>query len=154
MQEDGVDAHRHSTCISEPALLSNAQVKKRVSSLLRSVAFFLACPFRLEAVTKILTLGVCLFPCVLILVESSGPHPVYPVRKVWKLDAKRKKPVLKIARTQLPLAPAYATTAHGSQGKTLPAALVNFNVDKRTEVTFGTVAASRVRSREDVLILS
>ena len=51
-----MDAHRHSTCISEPALLSNAQVKKRVSSLLRSVAFFPACPFRLEAVTKILTL--------------------------------------------------------------------------------------------------
>ena len=55
MQEDGVEAHRHSTCISEPALLSNAQVKKRVSSLLRSEAFFLACPCRLEAVTKILT---------------------------------------------------------------------------------------------------
>ncbi|CAJ1385553.1 unnamed protein product, partial [Effrenium voratum] len=82
-----------------------------------------------------------------------GLYPVYPVRKVWKFDAKRKKPVLKIARTQLPLAPAYAITAHGSQGKTLPAALVDFNVDKRTDVTFGTVAASRVRSREDVLIL-
>ena len=82
-----------------------------------------------------------------------GLYPVYPARKVWKLDAKRKKPVLKIARTQLPLAPAYAITAHGSQGKTLPAALVDFNVDRRTDVTFGTVAASRVRSREDVLIL-
>ncbi|CAJ1455037.1 unnamed protein product, partial [Effrenium voratum] len=82
-----------------------------------------------------------------------GLYPVYPARKVWKLDAKRKKPVLKIARTQLPLALAYAITAHGSQGKTLPAALVDFNVDKRTDVTFGTVAASRVRSREDVLIL-
>ena len=31
-----------------------------------------------------------------------GLYPVYPARKVWKLDAKRKKPVLKIARTQLP----------------------------------------------------
>ena len=82
-----------------------------------------------------------------------GLYPVYPARKVWKLDAKRKKPALKIARTQLPLAPAYAITAHGSQGKTLPAVLVDFNVDKRTDVTFGTVAASRVRSREDVLIL-
>ena len=61
--------------------------------------------------------------------------------------------MLKIARTQLPLAPAYAITAHGSQGKTLPAALVDFNVDRRTDATFGTVAASRVRSREDVLIL-
>ena len=70
-----------------------------------------------------------------------GLYPVYPARKVWKLDAKRKKPVLKIARTQLPLAPAYAITAHGSQGKTLPAALVDFNVDKRTDVTFGTVAS-------------
>ena len=30
---------------------------------------------------------------------------------------------------------------------------MDFNVDKRTDVTFGTVAASRVRSREDVLIL-
>ena len=67
-----MDAHRHSTCISEPALLSNAQVKKRVSSLLRSDAFFPACPCRLEAVIKILTLGVFLFPCVLILVESSA----------------------------------------------------------------------------------
>ena len=57
MQEDGVDAHRHSTFFLEPALLSNAQVKKRVSSLLRSDAFFLACPCRLEAVTKILTSG-------------------------------------------------------------------------------------------------
>ncbi|CAJ1367669.1 unnamed protein product, partial [Effrenium voratum] len=85
--------------------------------------------------------------------QLDGLYPVYPVRKVWKLDAKRKKPVLKIARTQLPLAPAYAITAHGSQGKTLPAALVDFNVDKRTDVTFGTVAASRVRSREDILIL-
>ncbi|CAJ1379302.1 unnamed protein product [Effrenium voratum] len=63
----------------------------------------------------------------------------------WQLDGApepglypRKKPVLKIARTQLPLAPAYAITAHGSQGKTLPAALVDFNVDKRTDVTFGT----------------
>ena len=48
-----------------------------------------------------------------------GLYPVYPARKVWKLDAKRKKPVLKIARTQLPLAPAYAITAHGSQA-TMP----------------------------------
>ena len=48
MQENGVDAHRHSTSISEPALLSNAQVKKRVSSLLRSIAFFLHVPLGLK----------------------------------------------------------------------------------------------------------
>ena len=58
MQEDGVDARRRSPASLSLHFLSNAQVKKRVLSLLRSVAFFPACPFRLEAVTKILTLGV------------------------------------------------------------------------------------------------
>ena len=72
MQEDGVDAHRHSTCISEPALLSNAQVKKRVSSLLRSDAFFRACPCRLEAVTKILT-GKFVATMGKFFVSSLGP---------------------------------------------------------------------------------
>ena len=44
-------------------------------------------------------------------------------------------------------------TAHASQGKTLPAVLLDLNVDKKVDPTFGTVAASRVRSREDCLIL-
>ena len=50
----GRASRRHSTCISEPALLGNAQVKKRVSSLLRSVAFFLACPKILTLVFSVL----------------------------------------------------------------------------------------------------
>ena len=44
-------------------------------------------------------------------------------------------------------------TAHASQGKTLRAVLLDLNVDKRVDATFGTVAASRVCDREDVLIL-
>ncbi|CAJ1392804.1 unnamed protein product [Effrenium voratum] len=63
------------------------------------------------------------------------------------------KPVLRISRTQIPLVPAYAITVHGSQGKTLPAAMADFNVDRWTDITFGTVAGSRVRSREDIHIL-
>ena len=44
-------------------------------------------------------------------------------------------------------------TAHASQGKTLRVVLLDLNVDKKAELAFGTVASTRVRSREDVLIL-
>ena len=82
-----------------------------------------------------------------------GIYPVWPVKRAWFLDAGREKPVLKVTRLQVPLTPAFALTAHASQGKTLPAAMADLNVDRRTDVTFGTVATSRVRGREDFLIL-
>ena len=78
---------------------------------------------------------------------------IKPTTKFWYLDAKSPNPVLKIRRRQLPLVPGYALTAHGSQGKTLPAVLLDLRVDKIVDVTFGAVAASRVRSRHDCLIL-
>ena len=56
-------------------------------------------------------------------------------------------------RTQLPLAPAYGMTAHSSQGKTLRAALVDLQIDRRVNQSYGAVATTRVRSREDILIL-
>ena len=86
-------------------------------------------------------------------IDEPGVYPIYPVKRQWHLDAKRKQKLLKVTRTQLPLTPAYAMTAHASQGKTLRAVLLDLNVDKRVDGTFGTVAASRVRHREDVLIL-
>ena len=86
-------------------------------------------------------------------IEEPGVYPIHPVKRQWYLDANREKKVLKVTRTQLPLTPAYAMTAHASQGKTLSAVLLDLNVDKRVDGTFGTVAASRVRHREDVLIL-
>lgn len=86
-------------------------------------------------------------------VTEAGVYPIYPATEQWYLDPKRKRSVLKIRRTQLPLTPAYAITAHASQGKTLAAVLLDLTVDKRVDATFGTVAASRVRHREDVLIL-
>ena len=82
-----------------------------------------------------------------------GVYPIFPRHKTWYLDRKRKDPKLAIQRKQLPLVPAFAITAHTSQGKTMPAAILDLNVDKRTDSRFGTVATSRVRSREDVLIL-
>ena len=86
-------------------------------------------------------------------IDEPGVYPIRPLQRTWHLDGKRQNPVLKIKRLQLPLTPAYAMTAHCSQGKTLPAVLLDLSVDKRVDTTFGAVAASRVRSRYDCLIL-
>ena len=86
-------------------------------------------------------------------VEEPGVYPITPLAKTWFLDSRRKPPMLKIYRTQMPLTPAYAMTAHSSQGKTLQAVLLDLNVEKKVDTTFGAVAASRVRSRHDALIL-
>ena len=85
--------------------------------------------------------------------DEPGTYPIYPISRTWHLDRKRDHPVLAINRRQVPLMPAFAITAHTSQGKTLPAVILDLNVDKRMDSRFGTVACSRVRSREDVLIL-
>ena len=85
--------------------------------------------------------------------EEPGLYPVVPKTKSWYLDKGRKVKTLKVVRTQLPLAPAFSMTAHSSQGKTLRAVLLDLHVDKRVNPTIGTVATTRVRSREDVLIL-
>ena len=76
-------------------------------------------------------------------VEEPGVYPITPLAKTWFLDSRRKPPMLKIYRTQVPLTPAYAMTAHSSQGKTLQAVLLDLNVEKRVDTTFGAVAASR-----------
>ena len=46
-----------------------------------------------------------------------GLYPIIPKTKVWFLDKARKKPVLRVRRTQLPLVPYFAITGHAAQGK-------------------------------------
>eukprot|EP00971_Amphidinium_carterae_P201890 4005900-Amphidinium_carterae.1 len=78
--------------------------------------------------------------------EGTPEHGIYPIERVkrqWFLDPRRARSVLKVTRRQIPLTPAFAITAHTSQGKTLPAVILDFNVDKRTDATIGTVVASR-----------
>ena len=79
--------------------------------------------------------------------------PIRPRKEDWYLDGKRKHSVLKIKRRQIPLTPAFAITAHASQGKTKRAIFLDLNVDKRVDTTIGAVGASRARSRNDCLIL-
>ena len=85
--------------------------------------------------------------------SEPGVYPIEPVTRTWFLDRNKPKPVLKVVRRQLPLCPAFAITAHFSQGKTMEAAILDLMIDKIADVSYGTVATSRVRSRDDVLIL-
>ena len=83
-----------------------------------------------------------------------GVYPIVPQRKPWFLDSKRKHPCLKISRIQLPLLPAFAITAHQAQGQTIEEGVI-------ADLSYGTVsnaltayiAITRVKSREDLLIL-
>ena len=89
-------------------------------------------------------------------IDEPGIYPIAPKGADWHLDQNRgekKRKLLKVHRTQLPLAPAYGMTAHSSQGKTLRAALVDLQIDKQVNQSYGAVATTRVRSREDILIL-
>eukprot|EP00435_Cladocopium_sp_Y103_P018792 s5092_g4.t1 len=85
--------------------------------------------------------------------EEPGVYPVVPKTSPWYLDKGRQVKTLKVSRTQLPLTPAFSMTARSSQGKTLRAVLLDLQVDGRVDPTIGTVATTRVRSREDVLIM-
>ncbi|CAE7421289.1 pfh1, partial [Symbiodinium sp. CCMP2456] len=85
--------------------------------------------------------------------KEPGLYPILPTSRTWKLDKGHKNAVLKVSRTQIPLIPAFAITAHASQGKTLTAVMLDLNVDSKTHAAYGTVVASRVRSRFDLLIL-
>ena len=60
--------------------------------------------------------------------EEPGMYPIRPTRQQWYLDKNRKKPVLSVHRRQLPLAPAFAMTAHAAQGQTLPAAIIDLQL--------------------------
>ena len=53
---------------------------------------------------------------------EAGLYPIPPRRSQWHLDKGRPHSVLKIIRHQVPLAPAFAITAHAAQGQTLKAA--------------------------------
>ena len=57
-----------------------------------------------------------------------GVYPIVPIRSEWFLDKGRAHPMLSVKRQQLPLSPAFAITAHASQGQTLKAAIVDMPV--------------------------
>ena len=60
---------------------------------------------------------------------------------------------LKINRVQIPLAPAFAITAHASQGQTLDAAIVDLCISKEASPITSYVALTQARRKEDIAIL-
>ena len=77
-----------------------------------------------------------------------GIYPLIPKKKSWYLDKGRMFPQLEIQRHQLPLAPAFAWTAHTAQGQTLAAAIVD--ISRSTMSSY--VAFTRVRKKEDLRV--
>ena len=64
----------------------------------------------------------------------------------------REHPKLWIKRYQLPLAPAYAITAHNSQGQTLRAAILDLQLGRGVSTIASYVSMTRIRSRHDLII--
>ena len=82
-----------------------------------------------------------------------GMYPIECKKSTWFLDKGRKNPALRITRCQVPIAPAFAFTAHAAQGQTYEqGAIVDLRVSNTTSTLNGYVGITRVKSRENLLI--
>ncbi|CAE7650408.1 unnamed protein product, partial [Symbiodinium microadriaticum] len=78
--------------------------------------------------------------------KEMGLYPIARTTRNWRLDKNRRPPKLGVDREQIPLVP-----AHGPR-QPRTAVLLDLNVDSRTHAAYGTVVASRVRSKEDLFL--
>ena len=86
-------------------------------------------------------------------VPQPGVYPIVPRRATWYLDQGRKRPVLRVSRTQMPLAPAFALTAHSAQGMTLDGVILDFVLPPGGNIITVYIAMTRVRERAKLLIV-
>ena len=85
--------------------------------------------------------------------SEPGLYPIVPVKRNWYLDKGRLHPVLQHTRTQLPLMPAFAMTAHAAQGQTFSdGAIVDLRLGGSSSAMASYVAITRVKRRQDLLI--
>ena len=84
--------------------------------------------------------------------SEPGVYPIKPCKRSWALDQRRERPQLWVSRWQLPLAPAYSITAHGSQGQTLRAAIIDLQVGRGVSPIASYVSMTRIKTRSDLLI--
>ena len=84
--------------------------------------------------------------------DVQGLYPIVPKSSDWYLDKNRKVPLLRIKRRQLPLAPAFAMTAHASQGQTLQAAIVDLQLPEEASPLTCYIDLPRVRTRDSILV--
>ena len=84
---------------------------------------------------------------------DSNVYPVGPCRRVWYLDRQRKSPKLHVSRTQFPLAPRFAITAHVAQGQTIKeGVLTDLCIGPMGNPFTAYVAITRVQGRGKLLI--
>ena len=84
--------------------------------------------------------------------SEPGVYPIKPWPRSWALDQRRDVPQLWVKRWQVPLAPAYAITAHGSQGQTLRAAIIDLQIGRGVSPIASYVCFTRIKMRGDMLI--
>ena len=85
--------------------------------------------------------------------QEHGLYPIIPKTAAWYLDKSRVHPVLKIRRRQVPLAPAFAVTAHSSQGQTFhQGCIVDLCIGKGANPPSSYVGLTRVKTREDLIV--
>jgi hypothetical protein len=86
-------------------------------------------------------------------VPEENVYPVATCKRVWYLDRQRKNPQLRVSRTQFPLAPAFAITAHVAQGQTIPeGVLTDLCVGPGGNPFTAYVAFTRVQGRAQLFI--
>ena len=84
---------------------------------------------------------------------DANVYPVGTCRRVWYLDRQRQRPKLRVSRTQFPLAPQFAITAHVAQGQTIKEGVMTDLCIGPTGNPFTVyVAITRVTGREKLLI--
>ena len=84
--------------------------------------------------------------------SEPGVYPIKPWPRSWFLDQRRDIPQLKVTRWQLPLGPAFAITAHGSQGQTLVACINDLQIGRGVSPVASYTSMTRIRTRHDLLI--
>ena len=82
---------------------------------------------------------------------SSNEYPILPDSTDFQMNHPYNRTNITILRHQILLQPAFAMTAHRSQGQTLPRVIIDYQSCKGTEAPY--VMTSRVRSLNDLLIL-
>ena len=86
-------------------------------------------------------------------VPATAVYPVQPRRAAWFLDQGRKRPVLRISRLQMSLAPAFALTAHSAQGMTLDdGVILGCVLPPGGNIITVYIAITRMRERAKLLI--
>ena len=85
--------------------------------------------------------------------EEDNVYPVAPMRRTWYLDHQRRKPELRVTRTQYPVAPGFAITAHVAQGQTIREGVIaDLCLADNGNAFTAYVAITRVQGRDTIMI--